>query len=466
MGNDSRLEIVTTHLVALVTDGHPGAALPSTRVLSQQLSASPVTIGRAVAALAARGLVHTEPGRGTFISARPTHRSVDASWQPMALPPARVESHTVAPLDPAYTDDSLVALSSGYLGADLQPRQALQAAAARTIRRSDIWGPSPSAGLPGLRAAFAAEVGFDADDILVTNGSQAALALVLRTITSPGQAVVVENPTYAGALAAVRAAGLRPVPVPTDADGVRPEDLDRIIARTDARVAYLQTAVSNPSGASLSRERRQAVLEVARRHQILVIDDDWARHLVLEPGMPPPLVVDDAHGHVIHISSLAKPVAPSLRIGYIAARGPALRRLHTATIADKLFVARPLQEVALEFMASPDWPRHTKRVGRILAARRDHLLGELARLLPVVEGPIRRPRAGYHLWVPCPEGWSSTEVTRVAHDAGIIVGDGAHAHADEPPRHYVRMSFGAVNEPTATQAIERLAAALASTPGR
>ena len=84
----------------------------------------------------------------------------------------------------------------------------------------------------------------------------------------------------------------------------------------------------------------------------------------------------------------------------------------------------------------------------------------------MVEGPIRRPRAGYHLWVPCPEGWSSTEVTRVAHDAGIIVGDGAHAHADEPPRHYVRMSFGAVNEPTATQAIERLAAALASTPGR
>ncbi|MEI2828009.1 MAG: PLP-dependent aminotransferase family protein [Dermatophilaceae bacterium] len=456
---------MTRHLSTLIAEGRPGSALPSTRQLSRELSASPVTIGRAVAALAAAGLVHTEPGRGTFISTRPAHRSVDASWQPMALPPARVESHTVAPLDPAYTDDSLVALSSGYLGADLQPRQALQAAAARTIRRSDIWGPSPSTGLPGLRAAFAAEVGFDADDILITNGSQAGLALVLRTITTPGQAVVVENPTYAGALAAVRAAGLRPVPVPTDGDGVRPEDLDRIVARTDARVAYLQTAVSNPSGASLSRERRQTVLDVARKHQILVIDDDWARHLVLEPGMPPPLIVDDAHGHVIHISSLAKPVAPSLRIGYIAARGPALRRLHTATIADKLFVARPLQEVALEFLASPDWPRHTKRVGRTLAARRDHLLGELARLLAVVEGPIRRPRAGYHLWVPCLAGWTSTEVTQVAHAAGIIVGDGAHAYADEPPGHNVRMSFGAVNEATTTQAIERLAGALARVPG-
>lgn len=315
----------------------------------------------------------------------------------------------------------------------------------------------PAAGLTGLRTVFAAEVHLDPGNVVITNGSQSALTLVLRTLTSPGDPVIVENPTYPGALAALRSAGLQPIPVPTDRGGIRPADFDTALHRTRARVAYLQTGTNNPSGASLAAERRSLVLEAAHRQHTLILDDDWARHLTLDQPAAPPLIVDDPHGHVIHLSSLAKPVAPSLRIGYIAAKGPALERLRTAAITDTLFTARPLQEIALEFLTSPDWPRHTRRLARALTQRRDHLLTALHTHWPTTAPGITRPRAGYHLWVPCPPQITSTTLTAKARTAGIIVGDGAQFFADEPATQHIRVSYSAAPSTSAGDNITTLA---------
>lgn len=461
---------VARHLRHLADAAPVGQALPGVRQLCRDLGASPVTVGRAVSELVAQGVLVSSPGRGTFVAPRRTRSSGDTSWQPVALPPARVDHADVAALDPATStttapasttgDPATTVLSSGYLSADLQPRQALQAATARTARRASVWAAAPSAGLPELRELFATQVGLAAGDVLVTSGSQPALTSIFRTLASPGDAVAVENPTYPGALAAVRAAGLRPVPVPTDASGVRTDLLDSVLDRTGARLAYLQTHVSNPSGASLGSDRREQVLAVAARRRALVVDDDWARHLALDQPSAPPLVQDDDDGHVVHVSSLAKPVAPSLRVGFIAARGPVLARLQTARTSDELFTSRLLQEVAVELLASPDWPRHLRQVSRALVARRDHLLDLLARHWPASEAPVHRPQAGHHLWVPCPPGTTSQQVTAAAREVGVVVGDGSASYADEPASQHVRLSFGACTEAEASGAVARLAAAL------
>ena len=192
---------------------------------------------------------------------------------------------------------------------------ALASAFARAGRRPGAWERGPAEGVQALRAWFAREAGgrFGGHDIVICPGGQAALVTAVRALAPPGGPVVVESPTYRGALAAVRAAGLTPVPVPSDADGVRPAMLADALARTGARVAYLQPLHANPHGADLSAERRAEVMEVAARFGAFLIEDDWARDLTIDGPAPAPLAANDPDGHIVYVRSLSKGASPGLR---------------------------------------------------------------------------------------------------------------------------------------------------------
>ncbi|MFD2349584.1 aminotransferase class I/II-fold pyridoxal phosphate-dependent enzyme [Nonomuraea ferruginea] len=175
-----------------------------------------------------------------------------------------------------------------------------------------------------------------ADDILVTAGGQSALSMAFRAIAGPGDPVLVESPTYPGAIAAARAAGLRPVPVPMDADGLRPGLLADAFGMTRARLLYCQPTHHNPTGAVLAPPRRREIIDAARAAGAFVIEDDFARHLGHGTPVPPPLLADDRDGTVIYLTSLTKrsgaepahrrPGGPGPRDG-TPARRPAGRRL-------------------------------------------------------------------------------------------------------------------------------------------
>jgi DNA-binding transcriptional MocR family regulator len=236
----------------------------------------------------------------------------------------------------------------------LQPLGLLAAAASRAGRRPQVWSRLPSQGLPELRSYFAAETGtaMTGHDVLITPGGQAALSAVFRHLCAPGDPVVVESPTYVGALAAARAAGLLLVPVPCDQDGVLPDALADALARTGARLAYLQPRYTNPTGAVLAPHRRGAVLAAAASRGVFIVEDDWVRDLDLGQASPPPLVTMDDDGHVIYLRSLTKPVAAGLRVAGLAARGPVLARLRRGRISDDLFVAPVLQQIALDVLTA------------------------------------------------------------------------------------------------------------------
>jgi DNA-binding transcriptional MocR family regulator len=192
----------------------------------------------------------------------------------------------------------------------------------------------------------------------------------MRALAPPGSAVLVEVPTYLGALAAARGAGLRAVPVPTDSGGLRADLLAEAFARSGARLLYLQPTYANPSGAVLATARRAEVLAAARTAGAFVLEDDWARYLRLDGPVHPPLIQDDEEGRVVHLSSLTKVAAPSLRIGALIARGPARARLAAGRVVDEFVVARPLQETAVELLGGPGWSRHVSRLSTALRARR------------------------------------------------------------------------------------------------
>ncbi|HEU0101358.1 MAG TPA: PLP-dependent aminotransferase family protein [Mycobacteriales bacterium] len=462
MTNGSSVERLAALLRARAATLPPGGQLPSTRDLMAAHGVGPGTVSRAIGLLGAEGVLVTEAGRGTFVSRRPARREPDTGWQTVALGEAPVDSRAVAALLAPAAPGALV-LSSGYPSPDLQPLAALAAAATRAARRPGGWALAPPAGLPELRQLLATPVGADAGDVLVVPGGQAGLSTALRALTRPGAAVLVEVPTYLGALATARAAGLRPVPVPTDGGGVRADLLPEAFASSGARLLYLQPTYANPTGTVLAHARRAPVLEAARQAGAFVLEDDWARHLALDGPAPPPLVHDDDDGRVVHLSSLSKAGAPSLRIGALIARGPAAARLAALRQVDDFGVARPLQETAVELLGSPAWPRHLGQLARALRARRDHLVGELHRHLPEL-APRTAPAGGLHLWLTLPTGTDDVELADRARSRRLLVGAGRPYFVSEPPGPRLRVGFAAADRTQLTAGVRLLAETLSGEP--
>ncbi|WP_326812050.1 PLP-dependent aminotransferase family protein [Streptomyces scopuliridis] len=456
----------------------PGGKLPSSRALVDRYRVSPVTVSRALARLAAEGLVVTRPGAGAFRAPARTAAPPpgDTSWQEVALSadaatelvPRSVDATGVL-VTLAAPPPGVIEFNGGYLHPSLQPEQAMAAALARAGRRPGAWGRPPTDGLPELRDWFARGIGdtWTAAEVLVTAGGQSALTTALRALAPPGAPVLVESPTYPGMLAIARAAGLRPVPVPVDPDGVRPELLAAAFRASGARVFVCQPLFQNPTGAVLSPARRPEVLRIAREAGAFIVEDDFVRRLVHEDAgpLPGPLAADDPDGLVVHVCSLTKATSPSLRVGVLAARGPVLERLRAIHVVDTFFVPRPFQEAALELVGSAAWNRHLRSVSAALKTRRDAMTTALRTELPEPALP-HIPSGGYHLWLRLPDGTDEQAVVSAALRAGVAVAPGRPYFSAEPPAAHLRLSFAAVAGPAEiTEGVRRLRTAWDETLG-
>jgi DNA-binding transcriptional MocR family regulator len=458
MNNDSSQVSAQAAVEDLIGSLPPDSKLPSYRDLQQRYRLSPATVQRILAVLARRGLVVTRPGSGTFTAPRRRAApAADVSWQTLALGSrAGLGSDLERLIEPSPPD--ALALASGFLDERLQPLGLLAAAASRAARRPQGWSRLPSQGLPELRSHFAGETGgtLGAQHVLITSGGQNALSAVFRHLCAPGDPVIVESPTYVGALAAARAAGLILIPVPGDRDGVLPDALADALARTGARLAYLQPRYANPNGSVLAPDRRGAVLDAVARRGAFVIEDDWMRDFDLAQPSLPPLASMDDDGHVIYLRSLSKPVAAGLRVAGLAARGPVLARLRRGRISDDLFVAPVLQQIALDVLTAPGWDRHMGGVRRVLRERRDALAAAVRDLLPTCELDAV-PAGGMHLWLRLPDGISDADVTAAAAARRLAVGPGRACFPGEAPAAYLRLSYAAEEAPSLIRGAQILA---------
>jgi DNA-binding transcriptional MocR family regulator len=461
MNDDNAAVRVIQDLRALAQGQRPGTRLPTVRELSARHQASPVTVTRAIRALTGEGVLDAQPGRGTFVAHRPgAVAAQDLSWQSIALgarPPGEDAMQALL----AMPRPGMIPLSSGYLDADLQPTAALGAALARAARHPAAWQRGPVEGREDLRAWFARGSGgtLRAEDMNICPGGQSALSTAFRALCAPGDPVLVEAPTYLGALAAARAAGLRVVPVPTDAEGVRPELLRAAFLRTGARLFYCQPLYANPHGATLSAQRRPAVMAAVREAGAFLLEDDYARDLAIDlagdEDPPRPLVADDPHGHVVYLRSLTKSAAPGLRVAAIGARGAAGARLRAARVLDDFFVSGPLQQAALDLVTSPAWPRHLKALRTELRARREALTEALAVHVPTLRLPLI-PAGGLHVWARLPQGADDVSVTSEAAARQVVVFPGRPWFAAEPDGAYLRLTFAAAAPDQLREGVRRL----------
>lgn len=445
MTNDSTGRIAE-ELRTWIAGAAPGARLPSSRSLVAEHGASALTVNKAIRSLAREGLVETRPGVGTFVRGVRTARASDLSWQTAALGPRLLRPTPPRALDETHADAA--ALHAGYPAPDLLPERLVRAALTRAARSAAATMRSPSAGDPELRAWFAAELAEltpaatvppQPSDVIVVPGSQSGLNAVFRALAGVGGTIVMESPTYWGAINAAGQSGLTIAPVPSGPAGPEVADIERALITSGARAMYLQPDFANPTGAQWTVEKKQQVLALAREHGVFLIEDDWAHDFGIGAEAHP-LITGDDTGHVVCIRSLTKSVSPALRVAAVIARGPARERILADVQAESMYTSAILQRAGLDVVTHSGWRSHLRDLRPALAARRDALLDAIRTHLPeaVVEAV---PQGGLHLWVRMPDG---TDLARLEADCqrdGVLIAGGDAWFPAEPAGPYLRMSF-------------------------
>jgi DNA-binding transcriptional MocR family regulator len=306
----------------------------------------------------------------------------------------------------------------------------------------------PVAGLPELQSWFAHELGAaspvgitppNASDVIVLPGSQSGLSSIFRALVPAGQPILLESPTYWGAICAAAQAGVRVIPVPTGPDGPDPDQLARAFEESGARVFYAQPTYANPTGAQWSPERAEQVLDVVRDRGAFLVEDDWAHDFGITTTPSPIARLDDA-GHVVYLRSLTKSVSPALRIAGVIARGPARERILADRGADSMYVSGLLQAAALDVVTQPAWQTHLRGLREQLRARRDLLLDSLQLHAPRAHVD-HVPAGGLNLWARLPDG---TDLGRLVEDCehrGVVVAPGTEWFPAEATGPFLRLNY-------------------------
>lgn len=406
---------------------------------------------KALRTLIGQGAIESRPGIGTFVRTVHTARPIDYSWQTAALGSPQ---HRIPGSSPTMrtTSNDVIALHSGYPDKDLLPQRLVQAAFARVARSEAAVSRPPVAGLPDLQSWFAAELDAiapagvaapAASDVVVLPGSQSGLSTLFRTLVGAGRPLLIESPSYWGAMLAAAQVGVQLVPISSGPHGPSPDDLDRAFALTGARAFYAQPNFANPNGGQWSAELGDAVLGIVRDHGAFLIEDDWAHDFGITADSAPVAARDDS-GHAVYLRSLTKSVSPSVRVAALVARGPARDRILADTQAQSMYVSSVLQAVALDVVTQPAWRTHLRSLRQQLAVRRDLLVDALHEHAPTAHLESVPP-GGLNLWLRLPDDRDLDRVSRDCEARGVIVAAGDDWFPAEPTGRYLRLNYSGPN---------------------
>ena len=348
------------------------------------------------------------------------------------------------------------------------PVDAMRAACAAVLAEgSAVARPSlqyaASEGLPELRQWVAAELGRQGarvvpEQVLITNGSQQGLDLVAKVLLDAGSRVLVETPTYLGALQAFTPMQPRFDSVDSDDGGVTASGLREQLQKGERpRFVYLLPNFQNPSGRTQDEARRQQVIAVCREHALPIVEDNPYGELWYDQPPPAPLLARWPEG-VIYLGSFSKILAPGLRLGYVVAPPSLYPKLLQAKQAADLHTAGFNQRVVAEVIRDGFLDRHVPTIRARYKTQRDAMLAALARELGSTGATWTRPQGGMFIWVRLPEGLNAQTLLPAAVEAGMAFVPGAPFFAGQSDVRTLRLSFV-----TSTPAqIERGMAALAS----
>jgi len=433
-----------------------GRRLPPTRDLARQLGVNRQTVVAAYDHLAAEGWVHSHTGKGT---------SPDAGDAWHTTFSRTVEGPNVGGLLSFYRTANVtdgIAFAGSYPARELMPFEAFGRSMADALsdEPEQVLSYGPTAGHQPLRELLsermrAAGSAVGAEDVLITNGAQQAIELVFNTFLERGDPVVIEEPTYTGALSVLGSIGARIVGVPTDEQGMRPDSLALALERYRPRVLYVQPTFHNPTTAVMGEARRREILAIAARNQCIVLEDDWGSGIRFEGAEPRTLHSLSDGAHVIYLSTFSKKLMPGLRVGWLSAPPAVMERLVALKQIRDCGTSPLLQAALYRFLRAGGLEQHLGRVLPVYRERRDAMLAALERHAPA--GVVAtKPSGGMFLWLRMPRELDSSALLVAAREAGVFYSHGEMFHAAGDGRHTMRLTYSAATPTEIEQGIATL----------
>jgi DNA-binding transcriptional MocR family regulator len=434
-----------------------GTVLPAERSLARSLAVSRSTVVSAYDRLKTEGWLESRRGSGTWVrrpDATPARVDAVSTGRLFLAADGRIrDGDAIGPRIPAGTID----LSVAALPASPAVRAALVSLTQDGLDELlNHHGYLPH-GLPTLRAAVVERLATrgmttDAERVVITTGAHQAISLIARQTIQAGDSVIVESPTFPGALDVFRRFGARAIPLPLDELGARTGLLEDLVLRTGARLVYVSPDFHNPTGSVMPLERREEIARTAERTGIIVIEDQTMSELDLEDhGLPPSIASIAPEAAIMTIGSTAKLFWAGLRTGWVHVPADwVVRMLATKTVAD---LGTPLldQQLSVQLLAQVDQVRAER--ARELRPRRDALIAALGSRLP--EWSFSVPAGGLSLWVHLPSG-NAEEFAELALQRGVAVVPGPSLSVDDGNRRALRMAY-VEPEDRLVEAVERLA---------
>ena len=443
----------------------PGDRLPSVRALSVEHGVSLSTVQQAYRLLEDNGLATPRPKSGYFVPASRELPALPEVGRPAQRPVEISQWDLVLELIRAVPRKGVIQLGRGMpdvLSPTLKP---LLRSLARVSRRQDLPGLyyDNILGCMELReqiARLSLDSGcqLNAEDIVITTGCHEALSASIHAICEPGDIVAVDSPSFHGAMQTLKGLGMKALEIPTDPlTGISLEALELALEQWPIKIIQLTPNCNNPLGYIMPEARKRALLTLAQRFDVAIIEDDVYGELAYSYPRPRTIKSFDEDGRVLLCSSFSKTLAPGLRIGWVAPGRYLERVLHMKYISTGSTATQPQIAIA-EFLKGGYFEPHLRRMRTQYQRNRDLMLDWVSRYFPAGTR-ASRPQGSFMLWVELPEGFDTLKLNRVLVEQGVQIAVGSIFSASGKYRNCLRMNYAAKPTPQIEEAVRKVGAA-------
>jgi GntR family transcriptional regulator / MocR family aminotransferase len=456
----------------------PGAKLPSNRELAFTLGVSRTVVIEAYAELISKGIAVGKHGSGTYIGTPiqaanhapgyPFHPNNHSPWiSDLTKTHALSREQDLEKMLRLTSNKGLISFAEQSSPDILWPIPDFQKALKKVFASNGLeavnQNPNNVNFLPlceTISQILASEgISTQPENILITSGSQQGLSLVAQTLLHPGDAVLVETPTYYFAINLFHSMGVKMIGIPMDRDGMIMEHVENALAQQHPRLIFTMPTFHHPTGICMSSERRRKLVTLATQYNIPVLEDDFIGNIRLEGRAEPALKALDRHGDVIYMGTFSKILMPGLRLGFLAAEKVVCDLIHSQKILADLGTSVLLQHALNEFITVGQYQIHLRRIRQEYRRRRDEMVNALHQYLPQ-ETTWIPPKGGRYIWLKLPFGLSSDDLFPVAIEEQVSFIPGRYFFPNDVDTTYLQLNFAANPMETNREGIQRLGKAV------